>query len=84
MKIITDISTEYLEYQLGMPKCSRLTDFERERRLNKQFIDAEYGMNQAKYNRWIKDAKKTYIHTIETRSLLMGDLHCYKNNYREE
>jgi len=84
MKINADISTEYLEYQLGYPKCSKLTDAEKIRRLNKQFIDADYGMKQADYNRWIKDAKKTYIGTIETESLLMGDLHCYRNNYREE
>jgi len=84
MKINTDISTEYLEYQLGYPKCSKLSDTEKNRRLNKQFIDADYGMKQADYNKWIKDAKKTYIGTIETESLLIGDLHCYRNNYRDE
>ena len=84
MKNNTYTSTDYLEHQLGYPKCSKLTPEEKQRRLNKQFVDASYGMNQAEYNRWIKDAKKTYINTIETESLLMGDLHCYRNNYREE
>ena len=84
MKVNMDISTDYLEYQMGYPKCSKFSDTEKLRRLNKQFIDANVGMNQADYNKWIKDAKKTYIHTIETESLLMGDLHCYRNNHREE
>ena len=84
MKTNTEMSTEYLEYQLSLPKCFKLTETEKLRRLNKQFTDSTYGMNQALYNRWIKDAKKTYIGTIETESLLMGDLHCYRSNYREE
>lgn len=84
MKVNMDISTDYLEYQMGYPKDSKLSDMEKLRRLNKQFIDANKDMNQAEYNRWIKDSKKTYIHTIETSSLLMGDLHCYRNNYKEE
>ena len=84
MKTLSNMSTDYLEYQMSYPKCSKLTDIEKLRRLNKQFVDAPYGMNQSEYNRWIKDSKKTYIHTIESGSLLMGDLHCYRNNYREE
>lgn len=84
MKVLANMSTDYLEYQMGYPKSQKLTDIEKARRLNKQFVDAPYGMTQAEYNRWIKDSKKTYIHTIETGSLLMGDLHCYRNNCREE
>ena len=84
MKNNTYTSTDYLEHQLGNPKCSKLTPEEKQRRLNKQFVDASYGMNQAEYNKWLKDVKKTYIHTIETESLLMGDLHCYRNNYRDD
>lgn len=84
MRINVDMSTEYLEYQLSLPKICKLNNDEKLRRLNKQFVDTDYVMSQAHYNKWLKKAKKTYIGTIETESLLMGDLHCYRNNYSEE
>lgn len=43
--------------------------------ISNQFTDSEYGFEQNRYNRWVKDSKKSFLKSIPTASLLFGDNH---------
>lgn len=81
---------KYIDYQILQNSNSNQAEVERLERLrnlllDRQFIDAPNGLlTESEYNKWIKNAKKTFLLTIPTESLLMGDIHRYQKHSIEE
>lgn len=85
--IIDDNIGKYVDYQIS--NSYQQTEIERLERLKqlllrKQFLDALNGLTNAEYNKWLKEAKKTYVLSIPTQSLLMGDIHHYPKHSNDE
>ena len=77
----------YIEYQISNISCKE--DVRRLIRLKssilqRQFVDSSENLSQEEYNKWLKQAKKTYLLSLETKSILMGDLHYYPIHSSEE
>ena len=77
----------YINYQIASSNLQ--AEKERLERLKKivmerQFVDAPAGLSESEYNKWLKEAKKTYLLSIPTQSLLMGDIHHYTNHTIQE
>ena len=78
---------KYVDYQIS--KNYQQAEIERLERLkgtllSKQFLDAPIGLTDIEYNKWLKEAKKTYLLSIPTQSLLMGDIHHYPTHSEDE
>ena len=78
---------KYVDYQIS--KSYEQAEIERLKRLKglllkKQFLDAPNELTKIEYNKWLKEAKKTYLLSIPTQSLLMGDIHHYPKHSKEE
>ena len=85
--ITTNNLDRYVDYQIS--KSYRQAEIERLERLKglllrKQFLDAPTGLTKIEYNKWLKEAKKTYLLSIPTQSLLMGDIHRYPKHSKDE
>jgi len=78
----------FIDYQLNLTDKEK--DIERLSTLrkivsNRQFVDAPEGLSKLEYNRWlVKDAKKSFILTLETPSILMGSYHHFSKHSEEE
>ena len=85
--IATNNISNYVDYQIS--KNYKQAEIERLERLKglllkKQFMDAPTGLTKIDYNKWLKEAKKTYLLSIPTQSLLMGDIHHYPKHSEDE
>ena len=85
--LTTDNINKYVDYQIT--KSNQIDEIERLERLKRvllkrQFVDAPVGLSESEYNKWLKEAKKTYLLSIPTQSLLMGDIHHYPNHTIQE
>lgn len=81
--ITTNNINKYVDYQIS--KNYRQVEIERLERLKglllrKQFLDAPTGLTKTEYNKWLKEAKKTYLLSI----LLIGDIHHYPTHSKDE
>ena len=85
--ITTNNIDRYVDYQIsrsyGQAEIERLERL-KGLLLRKQFLDAPTGLTKTEYNRWLKEAKKTYLLSIPTQSLLMGDIHHYPTHSKDE
>lgn len=78
----------FIDYQLDLAvkekDIERLSAL-RQLVLNRQFVDAPEDLSKSEYNRWlVKEAKKSFILTLETPSILMGSWHHYPKHLNEE
>ena len=85
--ITTNNINKYVDHQIS--KSYQQAEIERLERLKglllkKQFLDAPTELTKAEYNKWLKKAKKTYLLSIPTQSLLMGDIHHYPTHSEDE
>ena len=78
----------FINYQLNLAVKEK--DIERlqalrEIALNRQFVDIPEGLSKSEYNRWLaKNIKKSFILTLETPSILMGNRHYFPKHSEEE
>lgn len=78
----------FIDYQLSLTVKEK--DIERlnalrQIALNRQFVDAPEGLSKSEYNSWlVKEAKKSFILTLEAPSILMGSWYHYPKHSEEE